>query len=242
MSDKRNTSLSAVPIAVVLTVLITAAVSYAVFQSITSRQRVEFERTLSQQRDNFQDELESQQLNTQEQEPIEIQPLPEPGPEPEPESDFLEYPTCDSDIVPDQLSGLEDDFDFRGGAFATYDWLRAEDGKALHSIPVYLITRGNQMCIYQTLSRAPLGSQALCGGLGCDLKPSELISVMGFSNNSNGEIVVDYADGPGSFMRGATCQIDQSYLPVMTCDVPRSPSGTIDGGDGGSMVRFAPAS
>lgn len=229
MSSNRNAL--AVPIAVALTALITTTISYAFFQGIVSQQRAEFERTLSQQRDNFQDELESQQLDEQEQEPAEIQQLPEPI------SDSLEYPTCDSDSVPDQLSGVEDDFGFSDGGFAYYDWLRLEDEKSLHSIPVYLIINGNRMCIYQTLSRAPLGSQARCGGLGCNLKPSELISVVGFSNNSNGEVVIDYADGPGAFMRGAICQIDQSYLAVMTCNVPRSPSGTIDGE---SMVRFSP--
>jgi len=136
-----------------------------------------------------------------------------------------------------QEPGLEDDLGADG--FFSYTWLRLEDEKPFHESVVFAVSKGNTLCLYQSIQQDPFGSLALCGGLGCDLKRGELVAILEFKPNTDGTLLVQSVTGLVSFMRGAVCQVDASYLPTLVCRSSQSPSSQVQGD---AIIVFAPAS
>lgn len=232
MSNSKTTLYVSLCAAVGITAITTAAISYGVFQNTLSQKELTFQNALSQQKLEFQEYEDSQDANMSNVEVERVVPKIKPVQQ-------SEQSACDLTDSSSRVVGLQSEWNFGSGGFATYNWSRPGGERPAYSKPVYLVVRGNLMCIHQTLSRAPFGSQYRCGGLGCDLKRGELISVIGFTDSSEGELIVDSADGAAAFMRGAVCTIETSYLPVMTCNVSRNPVPTLDEE---SVITFAPAS
>lgn len=137
-----------------------------------------------------------------------------------------------------QEPGLEDDLlGFDG--FYSYSWQRSDNERPLYQSAVFALSRGNKLCIYQTVQQDPFGSLALCGGLGCDLDRGELIAALEFEPSADGTLIVESTTGLASFMRGAVCQVDASYLPTLVCRSSQSPNSQIQGD---AIIVFAPAS
>ncbi|NER81882.1 MAG: hypothetical protein F6K42_20420 [Leptolyngbya sp. SIO1D8] len=137
-----------------------------------------------------------------------------------------------------QEPGLEDDLlGFDG--FYSYSWQLPENERPIYQNAVFVLSRGNNLCVYQTVQLDPFGSLALCGGLGCDLEKGELIAELEFTPNADGTLLVQSTTGLASFMRGAVCQVDASYLPTLVCRSPQSPNSQVQGD---VIIFFAPAS
>ena len=136
-----------------------------------------------------------------------------------------------------QEPGIEDDLGSHG--FISYKWLRLEDKEPLYQSTLFMTTKGNIMCLYQSAYQDPFGSLARCGGLGCDLKQGELVSILEFKPNTDGKLVVHSTTGSASFLRGAVCQVDADYVSTLVCRSSQSPSPQVKGD---AIIVFAPAS
>lgn len=154
------------------------------------------------------------------------------------QSDKTQYANnvCESGSL-SQEPGLEDDL--RANGFFSYTWLRPEDREPLYKSAVFAVSKGNKLCVYESVHQDPFGSLARCGGLGCDLKKGELVAILEFKPNTDGTLLVQSATGSTSFMRGAVCQVDKSYLPKLVCRPSQSPASQVQGD---AIIVFAPAS
>lgn len=123
-----------------------------------------------------------------------------------------------------------------GQGFAFLQWLRVEDESVLYRSEVFMTTDSNQLNVYNTFKKEPFGSLARCGGLGCDLEQGNLVATLTFASGQNGTLLVSAATGSARFMQGARCQIEQSYLPVLTCYTEQGPNSI----NVPSMIRFSP--
>jgi hypothetical protein len=135
-----------------------------------------------------------------------------------------------------QGPGLMNNLGIEG--FVSYEWLRPEDNEILYESVVFTVSRDNNLCIYQAVQQDPFGSLARCGGLGWDLEQGELVAVLEFTQNSDGTLLIQSASGSGSFIRGAVCQVDDSYFPILVCRSPQSPNPQVQGD---AIIVFTPA-
>ncbi|MFN6564216.1 MAG: hypothetical protein RMY28_031105 [Nostoc sp. ChiSLP01] len=136
-----------------------------------------------------------------------------------------------------QEPGIENDLGSQG--FISYQWLRPGNKEPLYQSTLFMTSKGNKLCLYQSAYQDPFGSLALCGGLGCDLKRGELVSILEFKPSNDGKLVVHSTTGSASFLRGAVCQIDADYVPTLVCRSSQSPSRQVQGD---AIIVFAPAS
>ena len=122
-----------------------------------------------------------------------------------------------------------------GYGFTNFTWLRSDDNRELYSSTVYLSLSGNSLDIYNTYSAAPLGHLARCGGLGCDLGKGQLLASVEFTQQNDGTYFVTSASDKADFLQGASCAVNESFLPVLECFSSRGP-----GADISSIFRFLP--
>ena len=119
--------------------------------------------------------------------------------------------------------------------FASFTWARDEDGREIYSSAVYLSLSGNQLSIYNTYNAAPLGHLARCGGLGCDLGRGQLLANLEVVKQNRNLFTVTSTSDKVSFLQGAQCRIDESYLQVFECFSLRGPNSEMP-----SVFRFSP--
>ena len=108
--------------------------------------------------------------------------------------------------------------------FASFTWARDEDGREIYSSAVYLTLSDNQLSIYNTYNAAPLGHLARCGGLGCDLGRGQLLATIEVVKQGQHLFTVMSTSDKASFLQGAQCRIDESYLQVFECFSLRGPN------------------
>lgn len=125
---------------------------------------------------------------------------------------------------------LETNWPIRG--YATYELARS-DGSILYSSTVFLEVAGNQVYVYNTYLRDPLGSFSRCGGLGCDLGRGSRIGSLSFRNtvhNQSPIYSILNSDGQASFMQGSICQvIDDNVFDKLMCRTLQGPHPEMTG-------------
>lgn len=119
--------------------------------------------------------------------------------------------------------------------FASFTWARDEDGREIYSSSVYLSVSDNQLSIYNTYNTAPLGHLARCGGLGCDLGKGQLLATLEVVKQGQNLFTVTSTSDKASFLQGAQCRIDESYLQVFKCFSLRGPNSEMP-----SIFTFSP--
>ncbi len=119
--------------------------------------------------------------------------------------------------------------------FADFTWHRAEDDGEVYSSVVYLSLSGNKLSIYNTYNAAPLGHLARCGGLGCDLGTGQLLGILEVTQQDRNLFIVTNASDKTSFLQGAQCRVEESYLQVFECFSLRGPDAEVP-----SVFRFSP--
>lgn len=119
--------------------------------------------------------------------------------------------------------------------FARFTWSRDEDGGEVYSSAVYLSLSGNQLSIYNTYNAAPLGHLAQCGGLGCDLGKGDLLANLEVVKQGQNLFTVVNTSDNVSFLQGAQCRIEESYLQVFKCFSLRGPNSEMP-----SVFTFSP--
>ncbi len=119
--------------------------------------------------------------------------------------------------------------------FASFTWIRDEDGGEMYSSTVYLSLSGNNLDIYNTYNAAPLGHLARCGDLGCDLERGQLLANLEVVKQDQNLFTVKSTSDKVSFLQGAQCRIDESYLQVFECFSLRGPNSEMP-----SVFTFSP--
>jgi hypothetical protein len=82
---------------------------------------------------------------------------------------------------------------------------------------IYTEIQNNKIFVYNSTPIDPFGSISACGGLGCDLKKADLVSIIELKPIDNQKYIVISATSFAYFMVGSSCQIIESYLPILSC-------------------------
>ena len=133
-----------------------------------------------------------------------------------------------------QSQTLQDNWTNATG-FASFTWSRNEDGNEIYASTVYLSLSGNQLSIYNSYNIAPLGHLARCGGLGCDLGRGQLLANLEVTKQGQNLFTVTSTSDNVSFLQGAQCRIEESYLQVFDCFSLRGPNSEMP-----SVFTFSP--
>lgn len=133
-----------------------------------------------------------------------------------------------------QSQTLQDNWGNATG-FASFVWSRSEDGGEIYASTVYLSLSGNKLSIYNTYNAAPLGHLARCGGLGCDLGKGQLLANLEVVKQGQNLFTVTSTSDKVSFLQGAQCRIEESYLQVFKCFSLRGPNSDMP-----SVFTFSP--
>ena len=112
-----------------------------------------------------------------------------------------------------------------GNGFTSFQWLRAEDRGKLHSSVVYTEVKQNTLKIYNTYQRDPMGKNARCGGLGCDLNKGQLVGTLNFESRG-GTFTVRSASGNTAYLKGARCRLTQNFMQTLECTSNQNPANT----------------
>jgi hypothetical protein len=120
--------------------------------------------------------------------------------------------------------------------FVTYRWL-SPGGDTIYSSTLYTEISQNTLSIYNTYVRDPFGSNAICGGLGCDLGKGQLIATLRFESQGS-RFIIRQTSGRTDFLLGAQCHLVDSYMTVLVCTSNNSPMPY----SRPNIFRFSPAS